>query len=1026
MSEIFQKIYDCLNGKFPDTIKELNKKAFISSYNIQNFNKDVPKEKRSINYNFELDKFQKQAVYHITKNENVFIAAHTSSGKTLAAEYAIADSLKSGNNVVYTSPIKALSNQKYRDFKEKFNTSEFNFNNEEDNVGIITGDIQVNPTAKCLVMTTEILRSMIYKNSDYLMDIKWIIFDEIHYMNDNERGRIWEEIIQMAGKHISMIFLSATTPNSLQFSNWVANIRNKPVYVCQTNKRPIPIEHYINIGTNEQVINGYYNEIVETEKIEKTIKTKQFSEESKDGKNKNIVTNEIKEFVKINKKFQLQEDIDKNLVQSDRCYLIKDKDEQFLKSNVEKAKEQLNNKLTRKVKNKNKKKKNVDEFNKHISYKSKIAMLTNLFKLLEIKDKLPAIVFAFSRKGCENYCNELKSIDFLKNKKDKYFVKTFIKDCLLMLSEVDRNLDQIIYVSELLMRGIGIHHSGLLPILKEMVEILFQNGYLKILFATETFAMGVNMPARTVIFSGLKKHDGKSFRNLLPGEYTQMAGRAGRRGFDKVGTVIILTWQSIPDLNRILVGKPLTLESQYRLTYQTILSILQLSQNDDNFSISNMLRGSFGEHNINFNLNEINYSSKTLQEAKGIYGRLVKLSQLERKNIKKLDDFYESMENIIPFMEKVHENTLTTLFAGKKKRNKFLSNKRIILVTPEAHNLYPALMIVIDYNDVNMQCIYLDDYLNNKDHEESSNIFIKTVDIEYNWIVGITTTCLDDYKSIEKLNLIGKKQLLISKKEDGVSYNNNKLKFDSLFKNSYNIGFEINELEFKLSKQRVKLRYLIQDLHYSISDKTLQLMPDYEKKIKVLKKLNYINEDSMLLLKGKVCKEINTCNELMLTECIMDGLFQHLPLPILTALISLFVVQTRSKTVPTISDISKIDELLADKIEYIEKDILNLIIKTQENVGLPIDSYDFKHKNFNLSMIIVVYYWCKGKNFSEICKVTDIMEGTIVRIMLRLIETLLEIKKIAEIIGNNNLEKQMEECILLVKRDIVYTESLYI
>ena len=179
-------------------------------------------------------------------------------------------------------------------------------------------------------------------------------------------------------------------------------------------------------------------------------------------------------------------------------------------------------------------------------------------------------------------------------------------------------------------------------------------------------------------------------------------------------------------------------------------------------------------------------------------------------------------------------------------------------------------------------------------------------------------------------------------------------------------------------------------------------------------------------LKGRICKEINTCNELLLTECIVDGMFRGLPLPVLTALVSTFVVQTRSETKPSIMDISKIDELLADKIEYIEKDIINVVIETQIENGIDIDKYNFKDKHFNLSMVIVVYFWCKGKSFSEICKFTDIMEGTIVRIMLRLIETLLEIKKIGEIIGNKSLEENMEECVSLVKRDIVYTESLYI
>ena len=651
MSEIFQKIYDCLDGKFPKNT-DSQFKAIVDNYNIDNFYKDVPKETSPIQYSFELDDFQKRAVYRITQFKNVFIAAHTSSGKTLAAEWAIAQSLHFNKNVIYTSPIKALSNQKYRDFKDKFNTEQYLTEYNDDNVGIITGDVQVNKTAKCLVMTTEILRNMIYKADPYLNDVDWIVFDEIHYMNDNERGRIWEEIIQMAPRHISMVFLSATTPNAIEFSNWVAKIRCRNVFISQTLTRPIPIEHYINIGTTQESLSNYYEETIEkTKTVDLKTKVKTMNE---DG---DIITKTNPHLViKLKKNINIKENIESNFTKQDKLFKIVDKTETFQIKNLQEAKEILSNKLTRKVKNKNKSKQNIDNFSKRVHYKTKTEMMHNLFKLLELKDKLPVIVFAFSRKGCERYCDEITH-SYLP-KKEQNSVTKIVDDFLKILNEKDRNLPQINYVKQLLVKGIGIHHSGLLPILKEIVEILFQNGYIKILFATETFAMGVNMPARTVIFSGLKKHDGKSFRYLLPGEYTQMAGRAGRRGFDDVGTVIILTFENIPDeLHKIMVGKPLTLESQFKLTYQTITNILQISQNNEELSVNSLMRCSFGEHNCNLSLQQISYSKSVLQEAKKIYGKLVKLSKLTHKQIKTLDDFYEYMESFVPFMERIHETT---------------------------------------------------------------------------------------------------------------------------------------------------------------------------------------------------------------------------------------------------------------------------------------------------------------------------------------------------------------------------------
>lgn len=190
----------------------------------------------AMEYPFELDTFQQQAVMRLERRENVFVAAHTSAGKTVVAEYAIALALKNNTRSIYTSPIKALSNQKYRDFRDKFGV---------DNVGIITGDVSVNPNAPCLIMTTEIFRSMLYKGADTIRDIEFVIFDEVHYVNDAERGVVWEEVIIMLPEHVCLIFLSATTPNSMEFSEWIGRTKHRKVYVMTTNKRPVPLQHYL-------------------------------------------------------------------------------------------------------------------------------------------------------------------------------------------------------------------------------------------------------------------------------------------------------------------------------------------------------------------------------------------------------------------------------------------------------------------------------------------------------------------------------------------------------------------------------------------------------------------------------------------------------------------------------------------------------------------------------------------------------------------------------------------------------------
>lgn len=202
---------------------------------VNDFNEKVPEP--AFIYPFELDIFQKQAILKLEERQYVFVAAHTSAGKTVVAEYAIALSQKHMTRTIYTSPIKALSNQKYQDFKKQFK-----------DVGLITGDLQIDPTASCLIMTTEILRSMLYCGSEITRDIEYVIFDEVHYINDADRGHVWEEVLILLPAHVQIIMLSATVPNTMELAEWVGSTKQQKVYVISTLKRPVPLVHYLYTG----------------------------------------------------------------------------------------------------------------------------------------------------------------------------------------------------------------------------------------------------------------------------------------------------------------------------------------------------------------------------------------------------------------------------------------------------------------------------------------------------------------------------------------------------------------------------------------------------------------------------------------------------------------------------------------------------------------------------------------------------------------------------------------------------------
>ena len=524
---------------------------------IANFGELVPVMART--WPFELDTFQKEAVYHLENGDSVFVAAHTSAGKTVVAEYAIALAAKHMTKAIYTSPIKALSNQKFRDFRLEFS-----------DVGILTGDVQINAEASCLIMTTEILRSMLYRGADLLRDVEFVIFDEVHYVNDLERGVVWEEVIIMLPEHVTLILLSATVPNTYEFASWVGRTKKKDIYVISTPKRPVPLEHYL------------------------------WADKS------------IYKVVDANKKFLDQGWKDANMAMGGRekAQTVAQASGLATQSGGTAAprgggQPQSGGQQQRGISQQRGR-------SQHQRGQGNIArtgrgggrttaaqdrnIWVHLVQYLKKHDLLPACIFVFSKKRCEQNADALSNLDFC-TAIEKSAIHMIIERSIARLKPDDRILPQIRRLRELLGRGIAVHHGGLLPIVKEVVEILFAKTLVKVLFATETFAMGLNLPTRTVIFSGLRKHDGRAFRDLLPGEYTQMAGRAGRRGIDSVGTVIVVNSNSegappASTLKQMILGDPTKLRSQFRLTYNMILNLLRVEA----LKIEEMIKRSFSEN----------------------------------------------------------------------------------------------------------------------------------------------------------------------------------------------------------------------------------------------------------------------------------------------------------------------------------------------------------------------------------------------------------------------------------------------
>jgi len=430
-----------------------------------------------INYKFPLDPFQQHAMRAICNEENVLVTAKTGSGKTLVGEIQIAYSLRKGKRVFYTTPIKSLSNQKFHDLKKQFGS-----------VGIMTGDIKFCPDAKVVIMTTEILRNLLFKKDSTTKalgltagisceDLDAVIFDECHYINDRDRGHVWEEVMILLPPEVRMVMLSATLDHPEYFAEWLGDLKQRPINVISTEYRIVPLTHTLWYGKQSHVLmdaKNIYNDKVYKDWIDWRFK-------------QDLAHTKFQEKVKDSRAGGVEGPISGKV--------------------------------------------------RPVSF---LHQMNDLIVTLQDKELLPALFFVLSRKDCEKYAQKVEGS--LITSSETSDVRHIWNFHLRHHRESLEKLPQYHHLYELVMRGIAFHHSGLVPMLKEIVELLFGKGLLKVLFATETFAVGINMPTKTAVFVGLKKYDEEKggMRILTTAEYLQMAGRAGRRGLDTMGTVIYL------------------------------------------------------------------------------------------------------------------------------------------------------------------------------------------------------------------------------------------------------------------------------------------------------------------------------------------------------------------------------------------------------------------------------------------------------------------------------------------------------
>uniref|UniRef100_A0A674BHH2 SKI2 subunit of superkiller complex n=1 Tax=Salmo trutta TaxID=8032 RepID=A0A674BHH2_SALTR len=914
-------------------------------------------------------------------HDSVFVAAHTSAGKTVVAEYAIALSQKHMTRTIYTSPIKALSNQKFRDFKTTFG-----------DVGLLTGDVQLSPEASCLIMTTEILRSMLYNGSEVIRDLEWVIFDEVHYINDAERGVVWEEVLIMLPDHVSIILLSATVPNAVEFSEWIGRIKKKHIYVISTAKRPVPLEHYLYTGNS----------------------------------------------TKTQKEMFLLLDPSGNF-QTKGYYAAID------------AKKERTSKHAQSFGTKNP--------SQYTTSNQDRAVWLSLLHFLSQRQQTPVVAFTFSKTRCDDNARSLASMD-LTSSAEKSEIHSFFQKSLRRLRGGDRQLPQILFMRDLLKRGIGVHHSGILPIMKEVIEMLFSRGLVKVLFATETFAMGVNMPARTVVFDSIRKHDGTGFRNLLPGEYIQMAGRAGRRGLDATGTVIILCKSGVHDmgdLNVMMLGKPTVLQSQFRLTYTMILNLLRVEA----LRVTDMMRRSFSESHRDTQAYE--------QQIGQLKQTLSSLPPLDTEGqLSDLLSYYYTVTEL-----RITAEALQCAVLGSVNGLKALSVGRVVVVNNKQH--FNALGVILQVSSDSVNRTFTALIICEKGNEEGrgdspncsafphlyntalftpegpcshtvqklklqdiSAITVKTLKV-------IPDRIIDNYNKRQQLRFrldppgqaisTATQELLrlVEANPGGVMtldpVNDFQLKSVDVVEGTMRLRVLQDSLkdfscihsptfseQFLRVQERMSVQEELDKLLFLISDQSLSLLPEYHQRIKVLQSLQYVDSSGAVQLKGRVACQISS-HELLLTELLFENALSPLAPEESAALLSCLVFQQKTQVEPHITNTLKegIERVLA---------VAQRIGELQRDCGITQTAEEFVGQ-FKFGLTEVVYCWARGMPFAEIAQLTDVQEGTVVRCIQRLDEVLKEVRQAARIVGDSVLGSKMEKASLAIRRDIVFTASLY-
>ncbi|CAG8504010.1 4275_t:CDS:10, partial [Acaulospora colombiana] len=854
-------------------------------------------------YPFTLDPFQEKAIACIERGESVLISAHTSAGKTVVAEYAIALSLRNKQRVIYTSPIKALSNQKYRELQYEFK-----------DVGLMT-----------------------------------------------VRGVVWEETIILLPHNVHFVFLSATIPNALEFAEWICNIHQQPCHVVYTEFRPTPLQHYL----------------------------------FPDG--------------------------------ADGIYLVIDENCRFREDNFQKAVAILENKQEKSMFNGRNKKNQSEQ--------------TNVFKLIKtlmVKNLNPVIAFAFSKMQCENLARQMSVMDF-NNDEEKELIKKVVDNAIDLLAEEDRDLPWFHNLLPLLQRGIGVHHSGLIPFMKEIVELLFQEGLIKVLFATETFAMGLNMPAKTVVFCEISKFDGIKSRNVSLVMNLLLANRLDARGF-----VVMSVDHSIDPkgLQEIFKGEADHLISAFHLKYHMVLNMSRI----EGISPEHMLEQSFYQFQnaapiprLKEELSKLNKEFSQIdipdEEVVALYHNLKILYDDYDNRLREIIFEPQNCLSYVQFGRVVRvkidnvdfgwaaDNALSHPKHRQNEEVKFIV--RVLLkVSADSYTSYDGREVDVRPCLPDQPGICLVTPVELKDLQVLSQYrFYPSDDLEHDVTQRQVT-----YKGVQDLI----KQNPDGKPLDPIEHMKIKdERLEDLIRKLEVIKSQLkrnptanNPTIYERYLKKLTVKENILDVQKKLRNSELILhLDELKKRKRLLRRLGYLSKSDVVEFKGRVACEITSGDELVLTELLLNGIFNDLSSEKTAALLSCFVGDESSATQKE-QPSAPLSEEYAVLFRQVQTTARNIADLTEE-CNIPIDK-DVYLSGFSADLMDGVFHWCKNATFKETCARINMFEGNIVRNFRSLDELIRAMVSAAKIIGTYELECKFSESREKLRRGIIFAASLYL